>query len=108
MAIPLRIIIPSLIGNEDALLLKYATDWLEEIWMLETSVQEFPSVSGQSYIITWADDTDNLWKFVVYNHDTGQLSSTHVTNLIISDWALNDDERAIQSKGFSLEFQISN
>ena len=70
-----------------------------------TSVQEFPSVSGQSYIITWADDTDNLWKFVVYNHDTGQLSSTHVTNLIISDWALNDDERAIQSKGFSLEFQ---
>jgi hypothetical protein len=70
-----------------------------------TSVQEFPSVSGQSYIITWADDTDNLWKFLVYNHSTGQVSSTHVTNLVISDWALNDDERAIQSKGFSLEFQ---
>jgi hypothetical protein len=70
-----------------------------------TSVQEFPSVSGQSYIITWADDTDNLWKFLVYNHSTGQLSSTHVTNLVISDWDLNDDERAIQSKGFSLEFQ---
>jgi hypothetical protein len=70
-----------------------------------TSVQEFPSVSGQSYIITWADDTDNLWKFLVYNHSTGQVSSTHVTNLVISDWDLNDDERAIQSKGFSLEFQ---
>jgi hypothetical protein len=69
------------------------------------TVQDFPSVSGQSYIITWADDTDNLWKFVVYNHGTGQLSSTHVTNLVISEWNLIDDERAIQSKGFSLEFQ---
>jgi hypothetical protein len=69
------------------------------------TVQDFPSVSGQSYIITWADDTDNLWKFLVYNHGTGQLSSTHVTNLVISEWGLNDDERAIQTKGFSLEFQ---
>jgi hypothetical protein len=70
-----------------------------------TSVQEFPSVSGQSYIITWADDTDNLWKFVVYNHGTGQLSDTHVTNLVISDWDLEDDYRAIHTKGFTLEFQ---
>jgi hypothetical protein len=69
------------------------------------SIQEFPSVSGQSYIITWADDTDNLWKFLVYNHSTGQLSSTHVTNLVISDWSLEEDERSIQSKGFTLEFQ---
>jgi hypothetical protein len=69
------------------------------------SIQDFPSVSGQSYIITWADDTDNLWKFVVYNHDTGQLSDTHVTNLVGTDWSLNNDERAIQTKGFTLEFQ---
>ena len=66
--------------------------------------RDFPSVTAQSYIISWADDTDNLWKFLVYNHDTGQLSSTHVTDLVISDWALNDDERAIQTKGFTLEF----
>jgi len=71
----------------------------------QVTVQDFPSVSGQSYIITWADDTDNLWKFLVYNHGTGQLSNTHVTNLVISDWNLNDDERAIQSKGFTLEFE---
>jgi hypothetical protein len=71
----------------------------------QVTVQDFPSVSGQSYIITWADDTDNLWKFVVYNHDTGQLSDTHVTNLVISDWSLSDDDKAIQSKGFTLEFQ---
>jgi hypothetical protein len=71
----------------------------------QVTIQDFPSVSGQSYIITWADDTDNLWKFLVYNHSTGQLSSTHVTDLVISDWALNDDERAIQTKGFTLEFQ---
>ena len=73
-----------------------------------TSVQEFPSVSGQSYIITWADDTDNLWKFVVYNHGTGQLSDTHVTNLVISDWTLNSDSKTVQSKGFTLEFENNN
>lgn len=67
-------------------------------------VQDFPSVSAQSYIISWSDVTDNLWKFVVYNHDTGQLSNTHVTNLN-TDWTLNSDQKAIQSKGFSLEFQ---
>jgi len=72
------------------------------------SIQDFPSVSGQSYIITWADDTDNLWKFLVYNHSTGQLSSTHVTNLVITDWVLNSDQKAIQSKGFTLEFQYIN
>jgi hypothetical protein len=73
-----------------------------------TSVQEFPSVSGQSYIITWADVTDNLWKFVVYNHGTGQLSDTHVTNLVISDWTLNSDSKTVQSKGFTLEFENNN
>ena len=74
----------------------------------KASIQDFPSVSGQSYIITWADDTDNLWKFLVYNHSTGQLSSTHVTDLVISDWNLNDDDRAIHSKGFTLEFGNNN
>ncbi len=71
-------------------------------------VQDFPSVSGQSYIITWADDTDNLWKFLVYNHDTGQLSNTHVTNLVGTEWNLNSDEKAVQSKGFSLDFQSNS
>ncbi len=66
------------------------------------------SVSGQSYIITWVDDTDNLWKFLVYNHDTGQLSDTHVTDLVGTDWDLNDDDKAVQSKGFALDFQSSS
>jgi hypothetical protein len=72
------------------------------------TISDFPSVSGQSYIITWADDTDNLWKFVVYNHDTGQLSDTHVTDLVGTDWNLNSDEKAVQSKGFTLDFQYFN
>jgi hypothetical protein len=74
----------------------------------QVTVQDFPSVSGQSYIITWADDTDNLWKFVVYNHGTGQLSDTYVTDLVISDWTLNSDSKTVQSKGFTLEFENNN
>ena len=72
-----------------------------------TTIEDFPSVTAQSYIITWADITDNLWKFVVYNFGTGQLSATYTTDLVGTEWTLNDDERAIQSKGFTLEFQIN-
>jgi hypothetical protein len=67
-------------------------------------ISEFPSVSGQSYIISWADTNDNLWKFVVYNFGTGQLYDTYTTDLVGTDWSLNDDEKAVQSKGFSLIF----
>jgi hypothetical protein len=70
-------------------------------------VSDFPAVSGQSYIITWLDDTDDLWKFLVYNFETGQLSDTYTTNLG-TDWSLDDDEKAVQSKGFSLLFQNDN
>lgn len=65
--------------------------------------KDFPSVTAQSYIITWLDDTDNLWKFVVYNFETGQISDTYTTDLN-NDWTLESDQRAIQSKGFTLEF----
>jgi hypothetical protein len=70
-------------------------------------VSDFPAVSGQSYIITWLDDTDDLWKFLVYNFGTGQLSDTYTTDLG-TDWSLDDDEKAVQSKGFSLLFQNNN
>lgn len=70
-------------------------------------VSDFPAVSGQSYIITWLDDTDNLWKFLVYNFGTGQLSDTYTTDLG-TDWSLDDDGKAVQSKGFSLLFQNNN
>jgi hypothetical protein len=68
-------------------------------------VTEFPSISAQSYIISWSDDNDNLWKFVVYNFGTGQLSDTYTTDLVGTDWSLDDDDKAVQSKGFSLVFQ---
>jgi hypothetical protein len=74
----------------------------------QVTISDFPSVSGQSYIITWVDTNDNLWKFLVYNHDTGQLSNTNVTDLVGTDWNLNSDEKAVQSKGFSLDFQSSS
>ena len=72
-----------------------------------TTIEDFPSVTAQSYIITWADTTDNLWKFVVYNFGTGQLSATYTTDLVGTEWTLNNDESTIQSKGFTLEFQIN-
>ena len=72
------------------------------------SVQsDFPSVSAQSFIITWVDTADDLWKFVVYNFDSGQLSDIHTSDLTGNDWSLNDDERNVQYKGFTLEFQAN-
>ena len=67
-------------------------------------ISDFPSVSAQSTIITWVDIGDDLWKFVVYNFDSGQLSETHTTDLTGTDWNLSSDYRTVQYKGFTLEF----
>ena len=68
---------------------------------------DYPEVNAQSYIITWLDINYDLWKFVVYNFETGQLSDIHETDLD-NNWNLNSDERTVQSKGFTLEFQNNN
>jgi hypothetical protein len=41
-------IIPSFIGKVEPFLLKYATDWLEEIAIFETETQEFTSSKSTS------------------------------------------------------------
>ena len=45
---PFLIIIPSLIGKVDPFLLKYATDWLDEIAIFETVTQEFTNNKSTS------------------------------------------------------------
>jgi hypothetical protein len=65
---------------------------------------DYPSVTAQSTIISWVDIADDLWKFVVYNFDSGQLSEIHTTDLTGTDWTLNSDENDVQYKGFTLYF----
>lgn len=69
---------------------------------------DFPEVSAQSYIITWHDIDSDLWKIVVYNYDTGNLSDIYTTDLIGTEWTLNDSWRTVQNKGFTLEFENIN
>jgi len=71
---------------------------------LPVQSEEYPSVTAQSIIISWVDTADDLWKFVVYNFDSGQLSETHTTDLTGTDWDLSTDENAVQYKGFTLRF----
>ena len=66
--------------------------------------QDFPSVTAQSTIISYVDTADGLWKFVVYNFTSGQLSQTYTTDLLEVDWNLNADDRTVQYKGFTLDF----
>ncbi len=66
---------------------------------------DFPVVVAQSTIISYVDTADGLWKFVVYNFTTGQLSDTYTTDLTGADWNLNADDRTVQSKGFTLDFE---
>jgi hypothetical protein len=75
---------------------------------IQTQSTDFPSVSAQSEIITWLDTTDNLWKYVVYNFDTGTLSDEHVSDMTGDDWSLDDDTRNVQLKGFTLQFDNNN
>lgn len=60
---------------------------------------------AQSYIINWVDSSDNTWKIVVFNYDSGILSEIINTELNYDDWYLDSNERNIQNGGFSTSFQ---
>ena len=71
---------------------------------INVTSSDFPSVTAQSTIISWVDTANDLWKFVVYNFGTGQLSEVHTTDLTGTDWNLSADDRTVQYKGFTLDF----
>lgn len=62
-------------------------------------------VSAQSYNIIWHDIETDKWSFAVYNYNTGTLSDTYTTDLVGSEWNINDVYRTVQSRGFTVEFQ---
>jgi hypothetical protein len=66
--------------------------------------EDFPQLSAQAYILTWADINDSFWKFTVYNFDTGQLSDIITTDLLSSEWDLDFDDRSVQDSGFAIGF----
>lgn len=74
------------------------------------SIRRQPIVGefSQSYIITWAESTDSIWKIAVFNYDSGVLSETINTELNFTDWSLNSSERNIQEGGFTIEFENNN
>lgn len=65
-------------------------------------INDFPEVSSQSYIISWADTIDEVWKFAVHNYGTGTTTATYNSGLNISEWTLSDDQKAVHGKGFSI------
>jgi hypothetical protein len=60
---------------------------------------------AQSYIINWVDSSDNTWKIVVFNYDSGILSETTNTELNYDGWNLYSNWRNIQNGGFSISFE---
>jgi hypothetical protein len=67
-------------------------------------VENITRVSAQSYNITWHDLETDKWSFAVYNYNTGSLSSTYTTDLVGSEWILNNSWRTVHTRGFSVEF----
>jgi hypothetical protein len=70
-----------------------------------TPSSDFPELSAQAYILTWADINDSFWKFTVYNFDTGQLSDITTTDLLSSEWDLDFEDQSVQDSGFVVGFQ---
>lgn len=63
---------------------------------------------AQSYIITWVDTIDDLWKIAVFNFDTGKLSDIINTQLVCDnddEWYLYDNYLHIQNGGFSISYK---
>jgi hypothetical protein len=67
-----------------------------------SAINDFPEVSSQSYIISWSDTIDEVWKFAVHNYGTGTTTAPYNSGLNISEWALDDDEKCVHGKGFSI------
>lgn len=64
-------------------------------------------VLGQSYLVTWVDSTDDIWRIAVYNYDTNTLNGPILTNLINNndnEWYLYESWKHIQNKGFVITF----
>lgn len=66
---------------------------------------------ANSYIITWVDINDDLWKISVFNFDRGELSETINTNLTYNNgdlWYLDRNYHHIQNGGFSISYRNNN
>jgi hypothetical protein len=62
-------------------------------------------IFAQSYVISWNDSTDDIWKIAVFNFDSGSLSETINTELNYDDWLFDSDWRNIQNGGFTVIFE---
>jgi hypothetical protein len=72
------------------------------------SVSDFPEVFGQSEVVTWADESTDTWKIVVYNFTTGVLSDIIDTGLTYNngnEWYVQDNFNHVQTKGFAIVYQ---
>ena len=72
---------------------------------LRRNIQNITGVSAQSYNIIWHDIETDKWSFAVYNYNTGVLSDTYTTDLIGSEWNINNSWRNVHTRGFTMEFQ---
>ena len=76
----------------------------------KVTVPTIEAVTGLSYLITWVDPDTDTYKFFVFNHSTGALSTTVDTELISdfgNEWGLQGIT-SVQEKGFSMQFSNSN
>jgi hypothetical protein len=72
--------------------------------------QDFPTLFGETHMITWADVSTDTWKYIVHNFNTGELSEIFDTELIYdsgNEWYLYDEWLAVSEKGHSVVFRKS-
>lgn len=72
---------------------------------LRRNVESITRVIAQSYNIIWHDIETDKWSFAVYNYNTGTLSSTYTTDLVGSEWNIQNSWRTVHTRGFTVEFQ---